>query len=1807
MNNFLYFVKQYYLLIVVVLIAGICIKLLVSSTTLEIVIVCILSMMMLIYLVKNECAIDVKMLYAYIFFVFIVGSLLLYNHLGGFSANSPLINDRIEQRLSFLGFYAKDNTFTISNGESSKQDAFNISGMQQKTSGLSEISLTPDVKNGETSSWDINAKPIDYWKYPLRINNKCININKNNILKDNSVISFRLPGRNDVARLVYKSDKWHEELKYFDNEKYITTISLRNIFTRFKLKDAMSLGNLLSRAEKQMFTGTWKKDGKVPLLTQEEYAPILKSLIVRINKGDANSNLTLFPPDISETNNVPEIFIDKKSYDMTNSLSSFYTKNIPVLSSNQNMKLIYGIDQNKSFSMTLPSKLVRNPQYPGQKFLYYLFSTPIKYPLPPDIINSFFISNTEKGFAVDGILLPAENLVVPIYARGDFDKENNLIIKDGQTTAQYILNDKVLLGKPNLGLVLSAGRTELPSFLGISPGILAIILFAISSFLFCVAISFRNKTTDTKTLSIIVLLWGLTAIILIFRLIIGYRAALLPPFDAYASELGHFEKSYTLSLWTLLFIPSLLAIITVVKTNFIEKILISISGLKLFLHKIAFIEKILKCFNSIYKGQNPVYYMRVLIIIISIAFIGIVSKINNNEFLFLGQASLILYIAIVLSLFWVMEFMLNSPTKMQWLWFLLIIVEVCIFWGIVDPGALVIYSLSIIPVIFFIILANIKITASRKNPYTSTRWAIVAVIFLFILFVSLPKLIASSNNEKWYGNTAVYYRCWLLGDNVNDLLTSPKYQDMITKEKNFTILSRNRQQMWQMLCYASAGRHCDTKYGSAPLARQGMDYKTTLVDSVYSTFILSEHGVLIGWCLSFVFIVLASILVYSAYKLSCARNINIRARAPILLMIAGYFLFNSLYMASANLNMVVFTGQNIPFLGVRSLGDLFQAGFLLLLSAFLITYKMDKMLINQNQNQSYYKKAWSGIGIFGVIAFLWYLGIGVVLMKLPDNYTQPNNIFASNDDKKVTNTDSVSQGVSDVAIIEKKPAAYDIMKSHVDNGVIELSDECEIVKNTQKLEYDDVALLPIEKLFINVFNKMTLDKKQNSKSCPYSAQRNEVGKWILNIDKNQFKLKSPYENKFWYGQINAGGLSNDPVISLMGGSFSLSIKDKKNDTSGTLDLLNPELASLVDFPRVRIRYGYENVGEFFREANDVYFIKPGIVKGDKVKIDNPPYVPSGLIEKISQQLKEAFIGDENDKQKGIKLNEGALICFTPKSKPDDVITFMYQGLKGHALSRMCWRNGDFTSILSGYEKYLPLIHSLAENANNIRGKQFNGNEKITEESIDLSIDLSLQKEVQECLNQYAMQPGQERYRNESPYEYDAKYISATVMDPFSGEILALPAWPSIDWTDSEVRSEFKNQSHNHQEVANSNWNFKRHIVGSTIKPLLFSTVACGLWPSVKLNDVSVYENKQERSIIGRSIPIYPSIDLTKKTDSRYFDTAVHPNTFLPASCDWPAIFYGFLGTINKDNVKDIKDCFIPVNKSSADMKIGNKNYALNIKEPYFPFTLETPDSIQINSRIRESAYFNMLPQIAGVYLIDKKGDNVNDILTNDCTNFLPSFLSTKDNDKKYVSESVEGSLLPERFLPDPINMDSPRGYVASMSLGGSDFGMFSNIVMAEAGASLITGKKVNATLEIRNDKNKASFNTLPAPLDNRNWRVKNIIQPLHETAISGTAARRIQNNWGRKKQYYTIFKTGTLVASSDSNANDETLLCVVGIPEYKFGQFTGFVPGKTVVFYFNMRASFNPDNHDDMRKFSLANALRPAIEHYLDRKCRSNK
>ncbi|MCU0288320.1 MAG: hypothetical protein MUF15_18240, partial [Acidobacteria bacterium] len=483
-----------------------------------------------------------------------------------------------------------------------------------------------------------------------------------------------------------------------------------------------------------------------------------------------------------------------------------------------------------------------------------------------------------------------------------------------ESKREFKIGGTIGLGDTESGVLLSLNERQ-----AVVPytGAWALFFLILFTVIFCFLLIKEKKTRLRLDLAW-TLIWGLILTILTVRLLLAYRVSLAPPDDATPLELSNiFYKSLKISFWSFLLVPFLLLLIRYISikwdviTEVVER------------------EK-----NSLWDRERlqkeKTWETHLLIYIILFAIFIAAARILSESESFLRVMNVIALVAIISGLALFAENVLDSDSKRYFIIFAAFLILSPIYVSVVvgDYGFLI----YCIPLCICILITKLSGMEGLKK----VVWGMIAVIvitgFSFVIphIIKLP-FLQKAVHPQFPDN--IFYRLPGFKTVEEEILFSRSDKSEIS----MNMLLNNSQRNWQMLHYAAEGSAGARGYGKAPISGKGISYPTAMSDCVYSILILSEFGRGVGIILILIYILLGGACLYGG----CSFPTDYKHRLIPLTAIGTFFIYNALYMACANLGLVVFIGQNLPFLGLYSLSDLVQGSVLLVFVVFLLRQGLD--------------------------------------------------------------------------------------------------------------------------------------------------------------------------------------------------------------------------------------------------------------------------------------------------------------------------------------------------------------------------------------------------------------------------------------------------------------------------------------------------------------------------------------------------------------------------------------------------------------------------------------------------------------------------------------------------------------------------------------------------------------------------------------------------------------------------------------------------------------------------------------------------
>jgi hypothetical protein len=532
---------------------------------------------------------------------------------------------------------------------------------------------------------------------------------------------------------------------------------------------------------------------------------------------------------------------------------------------------------------------------------------------------------------------------------------------------------------------------------------------------------------------------------------------------------------------------------------------------------------------------------------------------------------------------------------------------------------------------------------------------------------------------------------------------------------------------------------------------------------------------------------------------------------------------------------------------------------------------------------------------------------------------------------------------------------------------------------------------------------------------------------------------------------------------------------------------------------------------------------------------------------------------------------------------------IYLGIQSPVLAFVQWRNGKDQRIFPD-GSYFPMAYTLGKAADHMAN---HGIKKSMD--LNLTLDHPLHIALQKEINYYGRTHRNYRIRENIS---DTKILSVAVMDSFSGEILALPSYPYFDPGEPAFEEKFQKLTPRSQGKILKNNNLKNHAIGSTIKPLIFSTVVVGFQGKMDPAELVIFHKNEPKSKVEIADTKCPHSSIGKipfnKWDCRQPNyTESNSRQYLVLSKNYIEVFMGMLGMLL--NKEDWDKIIIP-DSNDPDLKYHDATYSIDLyKVGESPFTLEDPYPAPRTTTMNNTILFKGMKNLYDVGI----SESMQDILYSKGKIFLPFFFETTEDEKQYNEERIVEVLKRNDFLddviPDVVNF-RPKDFqyiredLLSFFLGGASC-RWNNIHIMESLTRIVTGFRVTARFEKSKNRmdNPAS---MPVPINgNSYWKNINLIEPLEEVGEEGTASvlKGIVPS-----PYRIVYKTGTMEEKFEK-VESEMLFFTIGRWD---GDRGGFVPGETLSCYLYMQDS-KPMDDPNMKKFELAKSIITRLLTYL--------
>jgi hypothetical protein len=1450
--------------------------------------------------------------------------------------------------------------------------------------------------------------------------------------------------------------------------------------------------------------------------------------------------------------------------------------------------LRYGLSSRDSFGLEFPAKqetATVNVEGQQNSVVCLKFTEPIVWPIPDMNLNQpphtqrFVFGSTSDYLPLDGYSFRLPDVSQPFYAFGEWSDDLATLTVLGPYNRRSVkVGSDTMMGRVSQGVLLRITQPTAPFWVGWVPMSLFIlgVLFTLSS------TNSRFSFAKEPIPRLFAVIWVLTATLLACRFVVAWRAATLVPLDATSLEKQAFLKTAIVAWWALLIPLAMLAAKslgaprhpqlfqsraeawlqefarrTTTTQNLLAPTVTDTSGT---LQRTKFIRE-----SS--AAPKPGGWLRnflellppgwaFLVMLIPSAWV-VLGYFRGHEQSFLGMRINLFVHALTVAASLVVLLSMRYIRSLQG------VVIICLMLLplaierllLADQGAVLVFGLSMLPAAAVLAWGS-QDTERGFNMGLALALAVV-VLGGWWVYSSLD-VTARMRLATWQGR-------------MSDVLLAreqPCRGDLTCVD----LAWRNEVQRWQTRAFASTGT-APTGYGMAPVSKVGMSYGTSLSDCSFAVFVLAEHGRGVG-----TFILLAILALAALLSWARSRSRSVGVLVPVY-MVAGYFAVASLYMALANVGRVPFTGQNVPFFGLVSYGEVIVAGIMLFIGTYLLFRPETEPARSLTRSLKLPRTVWCLVAVGAVLAVQQFYA---TLNSLPP----PKRDFDFPERSQDPEKDVLRALATQMPDEGKDPSdSRKHWKFEADSDRLVLRN-----RDNQPSAFEDDAVRQYVERPAKTDPEGGVIYVQHR--VIQEGQTRRVQRRIQ-VNPRYYHLASPFGDKdrIWDGVIVAGTASPLPMLcgveapTDVGGHARMAscltfvhqgngLRSNNCFASSAASLPAPDEESVLSQPAISFTCDDANQRLEFKliDSHGAPTIAIAPARADEIYINGTRT-------------------DAAELTAGLLANTIVTIRRNRSEKH-----LIYLGLQSLPLAYTVWRNGVRRRLFAEGLDF-PAVYALGQAADQYR-------DTYRDKVMRLTLDMALQRGLNSTIRDYAARENR-GYSSEDPQT--AKHLAVTVMDAYRGDVLALPTWPNPDLTGEDVDKQLRTSDPRTQQALLRNFNFANHVVGSTIKPIVFTALATQFWPTL---DVGALQFDNVGTMGPNDEHLHNRVGqwtLESNWNCNSSKPTVNADDLLIRSLDFFEGSLGLLGT-SLDRLHTFDHAGEP-GVLHADAK-GEVTYH-GSRYTWDPSRLRnladasvfTLDNLSTRGQpVMKPLSLERMLLLRGLSdLFDSssvrrgRDQATREKWKADASSFLPGLIPDTD---------VTGSLIaPEPIDVRPFDKTSPDFLLCV--LGGGPSCHFNNVWMAQSAARIATRRKIRAALLVRNALNPThDFQPLPAPVSNDAWFSEHILNPMQAAYRSGTASdlRNANASCGHPfvlpDGYTGLFKTGTLEDRSDENGGgeeSEALLFVIG--RFDHG---AFVQGRTVAGFIFMEDS-KRTRSKGMKKFCFASRVLPVVLSYLRR------
>ena len=753
--------------------------------------------------------------------------------------------------------------------------------------------------------------------------------------------------------------------------------------------------------------------------------------------------------------------------------------------------------------------------------------------------------------------------------------------------------------------------------------------------------------------------------------------------------------------------------------------------------------------------------------------------------------------------------------------------------------------------------------------------AIIAVVgaaaFLFI-FVFITW---SSFTERWLENSNGSYVARLISfrEGPSALERMLRFRVAPSGEGPSAVsLGQALQHAWANRAMMNQGGWPGMHFGEAPDRNPQIPVAVLQYDSVFSIYIVGEHGLVGGLAL----------ILMSAYPLIIA----IRVKPPgfqirfgfILMILTGFFL-EAAFHAGMNMNWLPFTGRNYPLLAVGSVSDLLHWSLVFALASQAFHWGRSE---GDDSGRFDWSPAFLQLGIGAIIVLIGIGGIVILRMKGLETFdlssvitsakalAEKGNISWNQESKKL-----VAPEFAGSTFLGQEVNRFNVLSPEEQTGDPE-ADASAMLQNglvnvTKPSDFD--ALLA--RLSATSMNSMTNRQPSLFRLTHEKTWLPEGDKTVFRISANEqynsfVSLKKPVDPKELPIIMYRGEESTNQGVDLLSGpGFQTEIKSTGRDSliypTITLEIAKNGEARIVD----------NRIGG---SEGRIYVRAPG--SNEKRLFGRFKLSAGCLMIGRGQQPLRFLHGDHEKKVSAseiVRLEPGDRVCpdVADPSASGFYLAFGKNTPTAGALIGPAWVMGKWR-LAAANDSGIPWLNTLAEILN--RSGSLLSQKEIRDWLTKFTIDRLLQKPLQEFVRVHGRELYAETLESAptvKSYNQDGKKVyqrlppraAISIIDATDGEVLALGGWPCtvdesewitlpsgevvppVQWLERKGPWRLKTRYLDDR-------NFDRMLMGSITKPIWAAGVLA-VHPKLDRQLVVFGGPEMEQDIFGIPLHVHP--------------------------------------------------------------------------------------------------------------------------------------------------------------------------------------------------------------------------------------------------------------------------------------------------------------------------------------------------------------